>query len=338
MEKPISERINRQLDYLNRNRNNLVIDADTHITDLELLSPPLLEKYKKSENYYHGRPISAPELLREMEMAGVDMSLVWQNPAATPYGEDPDRNFQQLLKANRYVADMADEHPEKLIPAGWTDPKALGLENALRLTEICILELGFPIVKMNPAQNAFPIDSEDVFRIVEKVNELKGMVAFHYGADTPYTPAEGLEKIAQKFPEMRIIGVHMGGGGAGYVEGESLYLKTRDLGLKYKNLFFIQSAKRDTHIESDFITYTLAGYPHGRQIACASDAPYGRQTWNFGGYRLMFASMLDSENHTDARIRNHPELFNTDMIKNYMGRNFAELLISGYERMLEGGR
>ncbi len=337
MENHNLERINRQFDFLKKNKNNLVIDADTHITDLNNLSQPLLEKYKNSENYYHGKPISAEDLLAEMELAGVDMSLVWQNPAATPYLQDQEINFQRLLKANQYVADMANKNPEKLIPAGWTDPKALGLKKALELTEICILQLGFPIVKMNPAQNAFPIDGEEVFRIVEKISELRSIVAFHYGADTPYTPAEGLEKIAENFADTRIIGVHMGGGGASYMEGESLYLKTRELGMKYKNLFFIQSAKRDTHIESDFITYTLAGDPHDRQIACASDAPYGRQTWNFGGYRLMFASMLNSENHTDVRVRNHSELFTTDMIKNYMGRNIAELVIDGYERMLQLG-
>jgi predicted TIM-barrel fold metal-dependent hydrolase len=334
MENHILERIGNQLEFLKNNKNNLVIDADTHITDLGCLPDALLEKYRKSPNYYHGKPISAQDLLSEMSMAGVDMSLVWQNPAATPYVRNQDINYQNLLKANQYISNMAGEHPEKLIPAGWTDPKALGLEKALELTRICILELGFPIVKMNPAQNAFPIDSKDVFRIMENIAELKAMVAFHYGADTEYTPAEGLEQIVKTFPDTRIIGVHMGGGGAGYVEGEGLYQKSRELGLKYENLFFIQSAKRDTHIESDFITYTLAGEPQCKQIACASDAPYGRQTWNFGGYRLMFAGMLNSETHTDIRVREHPALFNTDMIKNYMGRNFAELVIEGYERIM----
>ncbi|MBS0001161.1 MAG: amidohydrolase family protein [Cyclobacteriaceae bacterium] len=333
MENSTLERMNIQLDFLKRNRNNLVIDADTHITELENLPPDLLEKYRQSRNYYHGKPISAEDLLAEMEMAGVDMSLVWQNPAVTPYEKDKEVNFQQLLKANRYIAEMAGKYPEKLIPAGWTDPRALGLEKALELTEYCIQELGFPIVKMNPAQNAYPIDSDEVIGVVEKIQEHKAMAAFHYGADTLYTPAEGLEKIAKSFPETRIIGVHMGGGGAGYLEGEALYLKTREMGLTNKNLFFIQSAKRDTHIESDFITYTLAGEPHNRQIACASDAPYGRQTWNFGGYRLMFASLVNAEHHTDSRVRENPELFNTDMIKNYMGRKFEELVIGGYESM-----
>jgi len=45
----------------------------------------------------------------------------------------------------------------------------------------------------------------------------------------------------------------MGGGGSSYCEGESLYREAREIGLKHPNLFFIQSAKRDCHIESDFI-------------------------------------------------------------------------------------
>jgi predicted TIM-barrel fold metal-dependent hydrolase len=333
MENNIQDRIDIQLEFLKKNRNNLVIDGDTHITDLENLPDGLLEKYRSTRNYYHGKPISAEDLLAEMEMAGVDMSLVWQNPAATPYTRDVRNNFEQLRKANQYIAEMAGKYPEKLIPAGWTDPQALGLEGALELTAFCIVELGFPIVKMNPAQNAYPIDREDVMKIVEKIQELRGMAAFHYGADTPYTPAEGLEKIARAFPDTRIIGVHMGGGGAGYLEAEELYQKSREMGLSNKNLFFIQSAKRDTHIESDFITYTLAGEPHNRKIACASDAPYGRQTWNFGGYRLMLASLVNAENHPDVRLRENPELFNTEMIKNYMGRNFADLVIGGYENI-----
>ena len=334
MENSILERIKTQLDYLKSNRNNLVIDADTHITDVENLPAVLQEKYRSAKNYYHGRPISAGDLIAEMKMAGVDMSLVWQNPSSTVYEKDRKNNFLRLREANRYIAAMSGKYPDKLIPAGWTDPKALGPDYAVELTEYCILELGFPVVKMNPAQNAYQIDSKEVRSVVNKIRDLNAMVAFHYGADTPYTPVEGLERIAKEYPSTRIIGVHMGGGGAGYLEAEELYNKTREMGLRLKNLFFVQSAKRDTHIESDFITYTLAGEPHNRQIACASDAPYGRQTWNFGGYRLMFASLATTENHPDARVRHNQELFNTDMIKNYMGRNFADLMIEGYENLL----
>jgi len=104
--------------------------------------------------------------------------------------------------------------------------------------------------------------------------------------------------------------------------------------LRHPNIKFIESAKRDTHIESDFITYQLAGEPFSGNICCGSDAPYGRQTWNFGGYRAMFKSLMDGKNHTDKRVRQNPGLFNAAIAENYMGRNFAELVISGYEKLL----
>lgn len=331
MRADVTQRIVRQVNFLINNKDRLTIDADTHPSNLKLLSGRILDKYKSSENYYHGRPISGDDLLREMKMAAVDMSLIWQNPAATPYTDNQSENYNRLLKANEYIFDLGQSYPEKFIPAGWTDPKALGLANALKIVDVFMNDFGFLIVKMNPAQNAFPIDSADVMAIVEKIAKNNGLVAFHYGADTPYTPAKGLEKIARSFPETRIIGIHMGGGGASYNEGEELYNHTRELGLKCPNLFFVQSAKRDTHIESDFITYTLEGEPFCKNIACASDAPYGRQTWNFGGYRLMFKSLLNSEEHTDERVRNNPEAFNEGMRQNYMGRNLAELIIDGYK-------
>lgn len=332
MTEEVVRRIKHQVHFLEKNRDHLIIDADTHPTDPQSLSGEILKRYRESVNYYHGRPISGQDLLAEMNMASVDMSLIWQNPAATVYGGDQDENYRQLLKANEYIFQLGQSFPEKFIPAGWTDPKALGLENALKIVDVFIKDFGFPVVKMNPAQNAFPIDGKDVMTVVEKIAAYKSIVAFHYGADTPYTPASGLERLAVMFPDIRIIGIHMGGGGASYSDAENLYHKTRTLGLKCENLFFVQSAKRDTHIESDFITYALEGKPFNRNIACASDAPYGRQTWNFGGYRSMFDSLLNSLVHTDERVRNNPSVFTEEMRQNFMGRNLADLIINGYKK------
>ena len=332
MKKEVINRIRYQVAFLQKNKDNLTIDADTHPTNLDLLTGDLLSNYQKSSNYYHGRPISGDELLAEMSLAGIDMSLIWQNPAATPYTNNQNENFNRLLQANEYIFNLAQSLPEKFIPAGWTDPKALGLDNALKIVEIFMSQFGFLIIKMNPAQNAFPIDNEEVMVIIRKISELQGIVAFHFGADTPYTPASGLEKIAKTFPGTRIIGIHMGGGGAGYSEAEDLYNEARTLGLKYANLFFVESAKRDTHIESDIITYALAGEPFNKNIACASDAPYGRQAWNFGGYRAMFKGLILSDQHTDPRVRNNPSIFTEDLQQDLMGRNIANLIIEGYKK------
>ena len=335
MKEQAKQRIQNQLAFLKGNKDVLTIDADTHISDTANLPEPLKQQFLESDNYYHGKPISAEDLIAEMRMAGVNMCLSWQNPAVTLYGADREQNFDTLLKANQYLFDMDAKYPNRFIPGGWTDPKNLGEDLAIKMAEICVKELGFLFVKMNPAQNEYPIDSDAVVTVFNKIIELGGIPAFHFGGDTPYTKAEGFEKLALLHPAHPVVGIHMGGGGPSYMEGEIHYQKAREIGLKNPNIKFIQSAKRDTHIESDFITYQLAGEPFSKNIFCASDAPYGRQTWNFGGFRLMFESLKDGANHTDKRLQQNPTLFSDQVVQNYMGRNFAEFTVEWYERLLK---
>ena len=78
--------------------------------------------------------------------------------------------------------------------------------------------------------------------------------------------------------------VHMGGGGAGYVESERLYHDSIELGLRRPNIRFILSALRENYIEEALIRFQLAGHAFRRSPFCASDARYGRMAWTFGGF------------------------------------------------------
>lgn len=335
MKEEIKNSINQKIHFLKQNKDKLVIDADTHISDIENLDKVLKKQYLSTPNYYHGKPISAEDLLCEMKMAAVDMCLIWQNPAATVYQGNEADNFDALLRANRYIFETDQKYTNKFIPAGWTDPKALGIEKALELVDICVQEFGFAIMKFNPAQNQFPLDSDTVISIIDCIIENNAVPAFHYAADTPFTPVKALENIAKAYPKQAMIAIHMGGGGASYEAAEEMYNQTRELGLKYTNLRFIESAKRDTHIESDFITYQLAGEPFCNHIFCASDAPYGRQTWNFGGYRAMFKSLMNGKTHTDKRLNENPQLFNDAVAQKYLGGNLADFAFQAYTCLLK---
>lgn len=315
-------------DYLDTRRNKLIIDGDTHPTDLSELQGDILKQYQREPGYYQGRPISEKELLESMNTSGVDMSLIWQNPAAFKYTDDKEANLQRLLNANLTISRFADEHPTRFIPAGWTDPKSLGVKGALNLVDVLVGELGFPIVKMNPAQNCYPIDSTDVFEVIARITSLGATPAFHFGGDSPYTPASGLEKILLRFPKSTVIGVHMGGGGSHYVHGDQTYLDARELGLKYPNLFYVLSAKRDCHIETDLKIYTAKGKPFNENIGWGSDAPYGLQSWNLGGYQKLF----DTLSRAPSSGQN---LFTPRIIQNYMGGNLAQVVIQSCTNVLE---
>lgn len=281
----------------------MVIDADVHATDTG--------KYPaRGRAYYHGRPLSLEEIVAEMDAAGVDAANVWQNPAATVYPGSEEGNFEALLEANAYIATGALRYPGRFVASGWTDPKACGVAKAIRIVEACVRDFGFAIVKLNPAQNRFPIDSPQVIEVVEAIVALGAIPAFHYGADTPFTPASGLEKILQRFPSTPVLAVHMGGGGAGYLEAETQYQESIALGLRYPNLKYALSALRDTYIEEALVQYQAAGEPFSRNLFCASDAPYGRMAWNFGGFRAMLGTLR----------------FDEASVRGYLGGNFARML------------
>jgi predicted TIM-barrel fold metal-dependent hydrolase len=328
------ETIARRLQHLQSVRDRVVIDADTHPSSPALYSEALRHRLAVDPNYFHGRPISGDELIRDLDLAGVNMALCWQNPAVVTYTDDRRKNFAMLRAANEAIFELAQRYPTRVIPAGWTDPQALDEDAAAQLVQTCVEEWGFPIVKMNPAQNRYPIDSSVVLRMVERIVALGAVPAFHFGADTEFTPAEGLRTVALRHPDWPIIGVHMGGGGPAYVEGEPLYQAARALGLTCPNIFFVLSAKRDAHMESDLITYRLAGAPFAHNVAVASDAPYGRISWNFGGFRAMFATLRDGAAHGDPRLRASPGLFDDMAVQDFMGRNLANLVIRTDLRLL----
>ena len=335
MNEYLRAQIKERISFLEKNINCLVIDADTHLTDMEHLHEAIAQQVNSSPDYYQGRPIGQSQLMAEMKQAGVDMCLIWQNPASTVYSRDKKENFERLLAANRYIYESAKCYPEKFIPAGWTDPESLYHDDALKLVDICVNEFGFPYVKMNPAQNAYQMDSEVTKEIQDRIVFLGAVPSFHYGADTGFTPASGLETLAKRHPDHPILAVHMGGGGAGYNEAEQLYQDSRQLGLNYPNIRYVLSARRDTHTESDLITYQMAGEPFSKNIFCASDAPYGKLSWNFGGYRLMFETLKDGANHPDKRLKHNPGLFDDQAVINFMGRNFAELTVWSCKNILK---
>ncbi|WP_439579372.1 amidohydrolase family protein [Elioraea sp.] len=328
-----AEALRARLAWLEAEGAGLVIDGDTHATDPALIPAPMRARMQADPNYFHGRPLAAEELVWEMDAAGVDAALCWQNPSATLYGPDPEANRAALWAANRAIAEAASRWPRRFIPAGWTDPRALGRAAAIALAHRCVEQLGCVVVKMNPAQNGYRIDEPDVLAVVDAIVALGAVPAFHYGADTEFTPAEGLERIAARHPGHPVMGVHMGGGGGHFVASEPLYQATRALGLRWPNLFWILSARRDPHSESDLIAYCDAGAPFDRAIALGSDAPYGRMTWNFGGWRAMLASLRDPA-HPDPRIRANPHLFAEATVARLLGGNLAALLIAAHRRVL----
>lgn len=164
----------------------MIFDADTHI------SPFSISPYD----------IRYEELLRRLDRAGVDRALVWLRP---PYLRD-------IQTANRYVYEATRAHPDRLVGFGWADPH-LGIEPMRDEIRRCVDEYGFYGVKLNGAQNEFYIDDERLsLPLVEAVAATGKVLAFHIGTDAyEATHPYRLRKIAQHWPDLRILMVHLGG-------------------------------------------------------------------------------------------------------------------------------
>ena len=165
----------------------MVVDADTHISPMP----------------QGGNSLTIDELLARMDRAGVDKALAWLQP---PYL----RNETSI--GNAYVHQAMRNHPDRIFGFGWLDPH-LGREWAEAEIRRGVEGHGFFGFKLNGAQNGFVIDDEAlVLPIVEAVARTGKLLAFHIGADAPEnTHPTWSGAIARRYPDLRLIIVHMGG-------------------------------------------------------------------------------------------------------------------------------
>jgi predicted TIM-barrel fold metal-dependent hydrolase len=163
----------------------MIIDADVHI------SP-----YQTSEF-----DISIDELLRRMDRAKVDKAVTWLRP---PY-------MREVAESNAYVYSAMQAHPDRIIGFGWVDPH-LGTDAMLDEVKRCHETYGMYGIKMNGAQNSYYIDSDFAAPLVDAIVKTNLPLAFHIGTDAyEATHPYRLGKIANKYPDARILMIHMGG-------------------------------------------------------------------------------------------------------------------------------
>ncbi|MFW5998864.1 MAG: amidohydrolase family protein [Halanaerobiaceae bacterium] len=163
----------------------MIIDADVHITPYE------------KEN---GMQID--DLLYLMDKNEVDKALTWLQP---PY-------LRKVAESNEYVYKAMKNHQDRILGFGWADPN-LGVEKAREESRKCIEEYGFYGVKLNGAQNSFRIDDPEIsLPVIEEIAKYGKCLAFHVGGDAvENTHPFRVAKIAEKYPQLDILAVHMGG-------------------------------------------------------------------------------------------------------------------------------
>jgi len=127
-------------------------------------------------------------------------------------------NDEGLMKLhNDYMADAFHRHPDRLVGFASINPK-LG-ERAVAEIERCV-GLGFSgIGELGPGGNGYDFNDSNFLTVLECAQYYRLPVCIHCGepvghiyAGKDTTPLAPLPAVARRFPELRLILAHMGGG------------------------------------------------------------------------------------------------------------------------------
>ena len=219
--------------------------------------------------------VTVDELIPMLDENGVDRALCWLKPPYTRYLED----------ANRAVYEAQQRYPDRIIGFGWANPR-LGTSAALDAVKQCLEEYGFPGVKLNGAQENYFIDDEKIsLPVIEKVAQHGAVLAFHVGADAfERTHPFRVAKIADRFPETRILMVHMGGAGKVHLHEAAIEFATQ-----HENLYLIGS-----DAESKAILKAIAVLGADR-VCYGSDTPFGLMRVELARYEALLRDSTPEE-------------------------------------------
>ena len=150
---------------------------------------------------HHGRRTTADELLRAMDGFGVDRSLVIPFPVVEDHRAEHDE-----------IARAVHAHPDRFVGAACIYPY---IRRAEFLDEMrrCAEELGFRALKLQPQyQPLNPLwPTSDFF--FETALRYGLPIVVHTGSGIPYSLPSLYIHTARKFPELKIVLAHCGGGG-----------------------------------------------------------------------------------------------------------------------------
>jgi predicted TIM-barrel fold metal-dependent hydrolase len=146
------------------------------------------------------------KLLRRMEEAGIDVTVIFPNDTDCKIPE------AEVMAAQRACAELSRKNPGKLIAFASIHPNR---KNAPDLLRECIEAYGMRGLKWHPASGLFDPTSPEAYRVLHVARELKVPLVTHTGsvygsANGKFSHPMHLDQIALDFPELKVAGAHMG--------------------------------------------------------------------------------------------------------------------------------
>ena len=161
---------------------------------------------------------------------------------------------------NAITEDAVKRHPDRYAGLIWVNPYKA--ETDLPLAERLIREEGFKGIKLHPLFDAYTANDGVVHPVMELAGKL-GVPVFIHSGHPPFSLPHSIAQLAQDFPAIQVVMVHMGHGNGIYVQA------ALDLSRKIDNLYLETSGMpMHTKIRE---AYETVGHD---RIFWGSDAPF----------------------------------------------------------------
>ncbi len=162
---------------------------------------------------------TAEELVESMRMYNVETSAVY-------------------FTDNELVRKAVKKYSKQLVGCVWPDPRQ---EESRQLVRKALRTWGFKGVKLHPLFHAFLPNDEIVHPIIEEARKAKVPVLIHTG-HSPFSLPWSVGELADNFPDVKIVMLHMGDGHGLYIEAaintarryENIYLETSAMPMAMK--------------------------------------------------------------------------------------------------------
>lgn len=186
-----------------------------------------INQFKKIDAHSHvgvfggwaGCSITAKELIASMDAYRVEKAVISTFPP------------KESIEA-------ADTWPDRFVGAVWVDPSRPG---AVEEILDAVTHHGFRAVKLHPLSQAYLPNDPCVFPIADLAQKLDIPLMIHTG-HPPFSLPWSVAQLAERYPQVKIVMIHMGHGNGMYVQAaidmakkySNLYLETSGMPMHYK--------------------------------------------------------------------------------------------------------
>lgn len=134
---------------------------------------------------------------------------------------------------NEGVLKVWEAHPDRFLPLVYVNPLE-GAEECRRKIAYYVDEKGFKGVKMNPLRHAYVADDTAVDPVMEEA-EKRGIPVFIHSGHPPYSLPWSIALLAERFPKVKVVMIHMGHGHGVYIDAALKMAK------RYSNIYLEMS-------------------------------------------------------------------------------------------------